>query len=246
MFWQKITSKKEDEAKLRTKVSNLEIADFYIYFANIIKIFIEDYGFKNSVDKAIPLDKMDNPVPLYTYPAIEYLQSLDLKNKRIFEFGSGQSTLFFLNKGAKVVSVENNVNWFDKLNSQIQENENHKFIFAQKEEYVNSILKEEDLFDIIVVDGAENRLESTKNAITKIKEDGIIIIDNSDWFENSTKLVRDRLDFIQVDFYGFRPSKSNTAVTSFFFSRKVNLKTIDEKQPSFALGGVKRHSNHDL
>ena len=83
-------------------------------------------------------------------------------------------------------------------------------------------------------------------SIQKIKEDGMIIIDNSDWFENSTKFIRDKLDFIQIDFYGFRPSKHNTSVTSIFFSRKSNFKTITKKQPSFAIGGLERHSQHDV
>lgn len=246
MFWQKITPKKEEELKLRAKLSNLEISDFYIYFANIAKIFIEEYGFKKSIEAALPFDQNGSPLPLYTYPAIEYLNSLDLKNKRIFEFGCGNSTLYFLQKEAIVTSVENNQIWFEKLSNEINKNQNHKLIFAKKEEYINSILGEEGKFDIIVIDGSENRLKSTANALKKIKEDGVIIVDNSDWFENSTKLIRDSLDFIQIDFYGFRPSKSNTSVTSLFLSRKVNLKTITPKQPNFAIGGVKRHSNNDL
>ena len=56
------------------KISNIEISDSYIYLANIIKVFIEDYGFKKSADANLPLDKNNKPLPLYTYPAIEYLK----------------------------------------------------------------------------------------------------------------------------------------------------------------------------
>ena len=87
MLWQRINLKKEEESKLKNKLGTINIADFYIYFANIMQIFIEGYGFKNSVEKGKPIDKNNNPIPLYTYPAIEYLQSLDFSKKRIFEIG---------------------------------------------------------------------------------------------------------------------------------------------------------------
>jgi len=111
-----------------------------MFLKKILKIFIDGYGFKKSVEQSIPIDFNENPLPLYTYPAIEYLRSLDFKNKKIFEFGSGNSTLFWLNKEAKVTSVENNHHWFDKLKIKTKNNKNHKFIFAQKEQYINSIL----------------------------------------------------------------------------------------------------------
>jgi hypothetical protein len=246
MLWQKVSLKKEEESKLKNKLGTIDLADFYIYFANIMQIFIEGYGFKKSVEKAKPIDKNNNPIPLYTYPAIEYLQSLDFSNKRIFEFGSGNSTLFWLEKGAIVTSVENNKIWFEDLTKEIGENENHKFLFENGIKYYNAILEGEKKYDLIIIDGAENRLESAKRAIQKIKEDGMIIVDNSDWFENTTKFIRDELDFIQIDFYGFRPSKHNTSVTSVFFSRKSNFKTITQKQPSFVIGGLERHSQHDF
>lgn len=246
MFWQKIKLKKEEESQLKNKLGTINISDFYIYFANILQIFIEGYGFKNSVEKGKPVDKNDNPLPLYTYPAIEYLQTLDFSGKRIFEFGSGNSTLFWLKKNAIVTSVENSINWFEDLSQEIGENPKHKFIFASGEEYYDAVLKDEEKYDLIIIDGAQNRLESTKKAAKKIKEDGMLIVDNSDWFPNSTKFIRDELNFIQIDFYGFRPSKYNTSVTSIFFSRNSNFKTISEKQPSFAIGGVERHSQNDF
>ncbi len=210
-----------------------------------LKVLIDEYGFEKSVEKNLPIDRNENPLPLYTYPAIEYLKSLNFKNKKIFEFGSGNSTLFWLNKGAKVTSIEDNEIWFKNLTQEIDSNKNHKFIFAQGKEYINYILKIDTKYDVIIIDGSQNRFECTKVAINKIKKDGIIIIDNSDWFENSTKLVRDELDFLQIDFYGFRPSKPNTSVTSFFFSRESKLQSISKKQPSFAIGGLEKHSKND-
>lgn len=212
----------------------------------ITKIFNEGYGFNKSIEKSLPIDADEQPIPLYTYPAIEYLKSLDFSNKKIFEFGSGHSTLFWLNKGACITSVENSKKWFEQLSQKTQDQQNFQIIFAKKDDYINSILNSDTRYDVIIIDANENRFQCTQNAIKKIKDDGIIIIDNSDWFENSTKLIRDQLDFIQSDFYGFRPSKQNTSVTSIFFSRKVKLEPITNKQPSFAIGGLQKHSRNDL
>jgi cellulose biosynthesis protein BcsQ len=215
-------------------------------FKDIAKIFINGYGFDKSINLKLPVDKDCNPLPLYSYPAIEYLQNINFKNKEIFEFGSGNSTLFWLHKQAKVTTVENSNFWHDFIKKKLDSHQDHKFIFAKKEEYINSILLNKEKYDVIIIDGNENRFKCTKNAIKKIKNDGIIIIDNSDWFENSTKLVREELNFIQVDFYGFRPSKNNTSVTSIFFSRNSNLRSLGDKQPSYSIGGNKKHSRNDF
>jgi hypothetical protein len=52
------------------------------------------------------------------YDAIEFLTSRIIPGWRVFEYGSGGSTLFWLERGAEVVSVEHDPQWY----SQLQEN----------------------------------------------------------------------------------------------------------------------------
>ncbi len=217
------------------------------YLANINQIIAKEYGFTNSADAGIPLDKNNNPIPLYTYPAIEYLSSFDFTNKKIFEFGSGQSTLYWLEQGADVVSVENSVKWVEKLSKPLKSFSNHQYIFAGRQnEYVNSILKFPDFhFDVIIIDGIFSRYLCAKNVINRIRKDGLVILDNSDWYPNAAKFLKKNLDFIQVDFYGLRPSRPEAAVTSLFFSRKFNFKNKFDRQPNYAIGGKIKHSNLD-
>ncbi len=242
-FW----SKKPREDNVRARIGNINIDDVYIHLANIIKIFIEDYGFKKSCDLEMPVDKNGNPIPLYTYPAIEYLNNFNFENKKIFEFGSGNSSLFWLTKNADVTSVENNQEWVDKLENKLRNYSNHHYIISKnKEDYINSILNFDDqYFDIIIIDGGENRYLCAENSIKKIKSNGLIILDNSDWYPNTAAFLKEKLNFIQIDFYGFRPSKHNTSVTSIFFSRDFNFKISGLKQPNYALGGFEHHSSWD-
>jgi predicted O-methyltransferase YrrM len=217
-----------------------------IYLKNVNKIIADEYGFAAAAEDGIPIDKNNNPLPLYTYPAIEYLASFDCVNKKIFEFGSGQSTLYWLEQGADIVSVENNQKWIDKLSANLI-GKNHQYIFANTQDsYANSILEFPDShFDLIIIDGIFSRYLCAKNVIAKIKKDGLVILDNSDWYPNTAKFLRENLDFIQVDFYGFRPSRPETAVTSLFFSRNFNFKIKSDRQPNYAIGGKIKHSSLD-
>src|SRR5688500_6442274 len=48
-----------------------------------------DYAHLSSVQRQAAVDAKCNPVPWYTYPAIEYLKQLDFKDSTVFEYGSG-------------------------------------------------------------------------------------------------------------------------------------------------------------
>lgn len=217
------------------------------YLKNITDIIADDYGFLNSAKTNKPVDKNHNPIPLYTYPSIEYLNQFDFHHKRIFEFGSGNSTLYWLGQGADVVSVEHNQDWIDGLFLALKNFPNHQHIFANKKnKYINSILQFADFyFDLIIIDGAFSRYLCAKNVITKIKKNGLIILDNSDWYPNTAKFLKENLGFIQVDFYGFRACKIETATTSLFFSREFDWKCKVSRQPNYAIGGKIKHSQLD-
>lgn len=55
--------------------------------------------------------------PWLVFPAIDMLEGLDLHGKRVFEYGSGGSTLFWLRKGCQVVAVEHDPAWFARVQS---------------------------------------------------------------------------------------------------------------------------------
>lgn len=58
------------------------IKNFYILNFN--------YGQFKTIKNLRCIDKNSNPIPWYTYPAIEYLSTFDFSDKRIFEFGGGE------------------------------------------------------------------------------------------------------------------------------------------------------------
>src|SRR4030095_1446538 len=50
-------------------------------------------------------------LPWFSYGAIEFLENYLQNETRVFEFGSGGSTLFFAQRAQSVVAVEDNAHW---------------------------------------------------------------------------------------------------------------------------------------
>lgn len=181
------------------------------------------------------VDKNGDSIPWYTYPAIEYIKQLDFSDKTVFEFGSGNSTLFWAKRCLSAISIEDNSEWFDKMKPILSKNVDYRF-FPEKSEYVKSISECPGEFDIIIIDG-NHRYECAIEALKKLKDDGIIILDNSDWHQKTAELLRNA-DLIEVDMSGFGPINGYTWTTSFFLSRTVKLKPLNKKQPIGGIGAI--------
>jgi len=54
-------------------------------------------------------------VPWLTFGAIHFLEDFVRRDMRVFEYGSGVSTLFFALRGATVVSIEHDVAWSQQV-----------------------------------------------------------------------------------------------------------------------------------
>ena len=58
--------------------------------------------------------------PWLTFSAIDYLNSYLTPQMKVFEFGGGGSTLYFLERTAEVVTVEHHEEWYDALKKKIE------------------------------------------------------------------------------------------------------------------------------
>ena len=203
-------------------------------------ILRDEYGQWNSFWNSKCLDKDGNFVPWFTYPAIEYIKQLDLSDKRVLEYGSGFSTMFWAKRTKSVVSIEDDKAWYEKLKPQLPANVNYIHV-NNEQEYVGAVAKLEGQFDIIINDGIY-RLSCAKASRPKLADGGIVILDNSDWCAQACAYYRDS-DLIEVDMAGFTPLNAYPMTTSFFFSRSVKLKPAHDHQPVLAVGG--QHISED-
>ncbi len=179
--------------------------------------YLETSGWLNSLKVNKPINQELKPVPWYTYPAIEFLENKLDKTFQVFEFGSGNSTLWFSERVCHIVSVENDLKWFSYLEKKLPSNV-ELYLVEEEDRYAAQILKyPEKSFDIIVIDGI-NRNKCAELALNALKEDGLIVFDNTDnsSFDEGVKYLSEQ-GFKRIDFYGLVPSYTYKNCTSILF-----------------------------
>lgn len=211
-------------------------------FLKFIEVWEKEYAIARSIDDKICEDKDGNPIPWYTYPAIEYLSQFDYTEKKIFEFGCGFSSIFWARRSQSVISIEDNPNYYEKWRANFSEPNLDIRWRDEGEIYENAIFEEENLYDVIVVDG-KRRVECSAAAVKKLAPGGMIILDDSDRINTSLEYVNSveilkGANLIQVDFYGFCPMNNYTKTTSLFLSRDFDFKSLYKVQPINGIGNL--------
>ncbi len=164
-------------------------------------------------------------IPWIPYLATHYLEQLIKPDYSVFEYGSGGSTLFFMERAHTVISTDHDKEWHDKILPQVGSNVTCNLIpysfpaigndksnplhytsnpfAANFESYVKSIDKH-NTFDLIFVDG-RSRASCLMHASKKIKPGGWIVLDNMErsyYLENTKQFFE---EWETVLFYGKGP-----------------------------------------
>ncbi|WP_017293780.1 class I SAM-dependent methyltransferase [Geminocystis herdmanii] len=180
---------------------------------------LEASGWLKSLQLGKPVNNETESIPWYTYPAIEFIEDKIKSDFVVFEYGSGQSTLWWAKKINQLISIESNKDWFNYLRSTLIKDP--KIILKLIEEpdvYIKTINEFPDkYFDVIIIDG-DNREECAKEAYSHLKEDGFIIFDDTDRSSYSEILTYlDSEGFYRLDFFGMTPCLVYKNCTSVLF-----------------------------
>jgi hypothetical protein len=178
--------------------------------------YLNQIGWINSYKKMMPVDNKGNPLPWVTYPFIDFIESRLNRSMEIFEYGSGNSTLWYADKVKYVTSVEHDQNWYEKVKNNLPDNTTiHYSKLVYGKEYCQYAKQLDKKFDLIIVDGRD-RVNCIKNSIECLTSSGVIILDDS---ERSSYLdgIQYLIDsgFKKIDFWGISPGlfyKKNTTV----------------------------------
>jgi hypothetical protein len=142
-------------------------------------------GFQNSARRGMSLDGDGNAVPWWSYAANEWVEARIRPTDRVFEYGSGGSTIWLAARARSVVSVEHDNAWYQKIRSSVPSNARVIYEPARSEvssdihsSYSSAILANEPPFDIIIIDGME-RNACAMLAPQVLSAEGIIVFDNS-------------------------------------------------------------------
>lgn len=147
------------------------------------------------------------PIPWITYPAYQFLNSLDFRNSSVLEFGGGASSIWWANRCKSLLVVEHNSEWFLKTRTELQSFPNANITYAHSQAlYVSQL--ESQSFEVVVIDGEyrEQILVKLKDLILNQKcEPKLIIIDNSERIPEIINRFSQEINYTSVEFKGMGP-----------------------------------------
>lgn len=139
------------------------------------------------------LDTSNNlTCPWYTIGCLEWLNTLNLKNMSIFEYGCGISTSWWKDKVKKCSGVDNQTKWSNGCFVPLL----NDGITIDEKLYLEACLG--DKYDIIIVDGIF-RDECTEYALKSIKNGGYLIFDN--WDQPTVGIQWDKTKELLKDYH---------------------------------------------
>lgn len=192
------------------------------------RVVAESYGWTRAYQGGRPLDAEGNPIPWYTYPAIEFLRTLDMSECRVFEYGCGNSSVFLARRVKEIFAAENDPAWakevgkFNIPNLTIM-------TATEKEAYVNAPHTFGGKFDIMIVDG-RYRKDCAQVAAQLVQDTGFIIFDNADWYPAACESIR-KQGWLQIDFSGLGPINPYAWTTAIFIRSSLGIGRLHGVKP---------------
>src|SRR5262249_53415420 len=118
--------------------------------------------------------------------SVKYLEGLICPGMQVLEWGSGRSTVWLAERGARLVSIEGDYAWYVKVSSKLKERnllERVELRFAEASTFESYTAPLAGLstqaFDLVLVDGPF-RNECLTIAPRYIRPGGILVLDNAD------------------------------------------------------------------
>lgn len=180
--------------------------------------YLREVGWIRSLVENAPVSGSGEPLPWMNYAVTDLLEERLSGDLNLFEYGSGYSTHFFAKRVRSVISVEYDSKWFEQIKAGAPEN---LTILFRKEDvdgfYCRSIHDCDGDFDIVVVDGRD-RVNCVRQAIGKLSDRGVIILDDSerDHYASVLRFVKER-GFRVLSLRGLKPLSGRTYQTSIIY-----------------------------
>lgn len=148
-------------------------------------------------------------------------------NLRVFEWGCGNSTLFFERFCNQVISIEHDEKWCAKMRQVVSSNVQIKYVPLEYDgDYCRAINTEVEQFDIVLIDGRD-RVRCAKSCIDMLKDDGIIIWDNTerDCYAEGYEFLK-QCGFKRIEFSGILHGVPGYKDSTSVFYRERNIFNI--------------------
>lgn len=235
MFWTEIPrGAATPDEPVRNRLDSLEMSKAAAFEASALNILSNALGFRKSVEEDICAFGDGRIIPMMSYGLIEYLMGLDLSNFRVLELGGGHSTEFWAQRVKAVTTLETDPEWARILRANSFPNVEIRTTSAER--ISEDIAKAGSRFDAVIIDASASRYRCAKAALDVLNDGGFILLDNADWYPNTTALLR-AADLIQVDFHDFRPLRWYRCATSLFLHKNFRARPRFDRLPQPLIGG---------
>jgi hypothetical protein len=161
---------------------------------------------RQTLDKS--KSSLDYGFPWFTFQAMEFINSRLKPGIKVFEYGGGSSTQYFIRKGGEVHTAEHHKGWFADLQKYFEkegkswfgflleaeapatgsEPGNPLHYFSKDADYQSMNFKKyaskiddyaDQTFDIVLVDGRA-RPSCIYHSVPKVKSGGYLVVDNTE------------------------------------------------------------------
>ena len=140
----------------------------------------ERLGIVESQLRGEPVDSSGYPVPWLSMPALALLEARVPPGLSVLEYGSGNSTLWWGRRAARVVSVEHDAVFQSRLAPRLPDNVCSLLVTdISHGAYEQAPARFGRVFDVVLIDGAR-RVECAHACLSLLKEGGAVIFDNAD------------------------------------------------------------------
>lgn len=172
---------------------------------------------------------LEQTYPWFSFPSIKFIENLLTPEMRVFEYGSGYSTLWWAKRVADVISVERSREWLDEVESAVSNHHCNNVRLAHfsqfvpgTEEQIRAVQSAASLpalvhaysalaagfsppYDVVVVDDIF-RNEVVAAVTSTIKPGGLLILDDSERARYKPAFTYlDALKWNHASFYGPSP-----------------------------------------
>jgi predicted O-methyltransferase YrrM len=137
---------------------------------------------------------------------------------RVFEYGSGHSTLWWAKRVSHVNTVEHDPGWFEAMRPQLPANVDYRHRELEYGgDYAREILTVDSQIDVAVIDGRD-RVNCARACLQRLDAEAVIVWDNTERsrYQEGFDLLSGA-GYRKLDFHGYGPVNSSPWRTSVFY-----------------------------
>jgi hypothetical protein len=144
---------------------------------------LAEYGWRRSVRERASVDAQGRPLPWLCYPAIDLLAARVTSGLRVFEYGCGNSTLWWAERVQTLAAVEHDADWHARMRARLPPSVELRHVpLVDGGDYCRAAVhaaRDGQGWDIVVVDGRD-RVNCMRESFAVLSTSGVMVVDNTD------------------------------------------------------------------